>query len=239
LTASTARKSLTASELGIFAELRRNGLSLCRGLAPCLATAEVAHLVGTLISVKGLLPASGIPTVQCLKPRQVGEVGQNQYSGHYGLGAFPLHTDLAHWAVPPRYFLLRCVVGADDVFTHVLPWTRVAESVGVDALRKAVFGVRKHRIGSSGLLRALSRQDGADIFRWDPLFIKPLNHHAQTIASAMLDSPWRNEVVKISLNQPGDTLVVDNWRMLHGRGEVRPQSKTRHIDRAYLSEVFQ
>jgi hypothetical protein len=35
----------------------------------------------------------------------------NTYSGIYGLGQFPFHTDLAHWRYPPHYIMLRCLVG--------------------------------------------------------------------------------------------------------------------------------
>jgi hypothetical protein len=85
----------------------------------------------------------------------------------------------------------------------------------------------------------MSYHDGCALFRWDPIFLTPLNQHAHGLSSAMLDLAWKKELVKILLCQPGDTLIIDNWRMLHGRGEVLPQSTTRRIDRVYLSEVSQ
>jgi len=225
-------------DLDLLAELKRYGFHLCRALAPRMSTIEIAQGLGAVISVKRLLPSSGVPTVQCLRPRHTSEVGRNQYSGYYGLGAFPLHTDLAHWALPPHYFLLRCVAGSNDVFTHVLAWTPILELVGAAALRKAVFGARRRRIGYSGLVRAMSHHDSTVVLRWDPIFLKPLNQHAQVLTNAMRDTAWSKAAVKILLNQPGDTLIVDNWRMLHGRGEVMPHSTGRHIERVYLSEVF-
>ena len=155
------------------------------------------------------------------------------------MGTFPLHTDLAHWALPPRYLLLRCVVGSSDVFTHILSWTPIVKLIGTAVLRKAVLAARRRRIGYSGLVRAMSHYHGTEVLRWDPIFLRPVNHHAQALASAMLDSAWNHDVVKILLDRPGDILIIDNWRILHGRGEVSPQSTARHIDRVYLSEVFQ
>lgn len=236
---STAQTGLAVRGSGLLAELERDGFSLRRGLAPRLSTIKVAEGLGSVIDVAAMLPSSGIPTVQSLKPKNMSEVGRNQYSGHYGLGIFPLHTDLAHWAFPPHYFLLRCIVGSDDVFTHVLPWTPIVDSVGTAVLRKAVFAARRRRIGYSGLVRAMSHHDGTAVLRWDPIFLTPLNQHAQVLASTMLDSVWDSKVVRILLNQPGDTLIIDNWRMLHGRGVVMPRSTARHIDRVYLSEVLQ
>jgi hypothetical protein len=55
----------------------------------------------------------------------------------------------------------------------------------------------------------------------------------------MLDPTWNRAVMKILLNEPGDTVLIDNWRMLHGRSQILAQGKVRHIERVYLSEVFQ
>jgi len=41
------------------------------------------------------------------------------------------------------------------------------------------------------------------------------------------------------LHEPGDTILIDNWQMLHGRSQVSAESTIRHIERVYLSEVFQ
>jgi L-asparagine oxygenase len=199
---------------------------------------EVAHALGTVVNVGGLLPSSGIPTVQCLRPRNTTEVKQNQYSGHYGLSTFPLHTDLAHWALPPPYLLLRCVVGSNDVFTHVLSWTRIVDLVGTAALRKAVFMARSRQIGCSGLVRAMSHHHQTEVLRWDPIFLRPLNQHARALASVMLDPTWNGAAIKILLHQPGDMVLIDNWRMLHGRSQVLAHSTVRRIERVYLSEVF-
>jgi len=233
------QEGLTVQRPDLIAELQRAGFRLYRSLAPHLSTIEVAQALGTEINLEGLLPYSGIPTVQSLRPRNANQVGQNQYSGYFGMGGFPLHTDLAHWALPPHYFVLRCLVGSDDVFTHVLDWTPIVDSVGAPALLKAVFSGRRRRIGYSGLVRAMSHYDGTLVLRWDPIFLTPLNQHAQLFASAMRDSTWNKQVVKILLNQPGDTLIVDNWRVLHGRGAVMPHSVSRQVDRVYLSEIFQ
>jgi hypothetical protein len=149
----------------ILADLRQDGFSFCPRLLAGLATAQVASVLGSLVDVSKFLPGSGIPVVQTLVPCEPNAGGRNQYSGNYGLGEFPLHTDLAHWAVPPRYFMLRCIIGADDVFTHVLPWAPIVERIGLSSLRRSVFTVRKHRLGYSCLVRALSTCNGFDVMR--------------------------------------------------------------------------
>lgn len=218
--------------------VQEEGFVLYKRLATGISTNEVAQTLGTIINVDELLPSAGIPTVQSLRPRNTTEVGQNQYSGHYGLLDFPLHTDLAHWAIPPRYLLLRCLVGTNDVFTNLHSWLPIVELLGKATLQRAVFRARRRRVGYSGLVRVLSHQQQTDIFRWDPLFLRPLNRHAEAVSATMLDPKWNDSATKILLTDPGDSILVDNWRILHGRSPVLGQSKTRHIERVYLSEVF-
>jgi alpha-ketoglutarate-dependent taurine dioxygenase len=40
------------------------------------------------------------------------------------------------------------------------------------------------------------------------------------------------------LTSPGDTLWVDNWRMLHGRSAVTADQADRVIERAYFGELY-
>jgi L-asparagine oxygenase len=124
-------------------ELAEKWSRVWRDRAPSLSSLEVAAAFGRVVDIERVLPGSGIPVVQSLKPRKHEEVSQHQYSGHCGFGAFPLHSDLAHWTFPPRYFLLRCVTGAEDVFTRILPWTAILPSLGECALKRAVSTSRK------------------------------------------------------------------------------------------------
>jgi alpha-ketoglutarate-dependent taurine dioxygenase len=40
--------------------------------------------------------------------------------------------------------------------------------------------------------------------------------------------------LQVVLREPGDTLLLDNWRLLHGRSPVSGDGHTRMVDRAYL-----
>ena len=113
----------------IRADLKRDGFGFYPRLLAELVTTQVANIVGSLANLSQLLPESAIPVVQTLVPREANQFGLNRYSGNYGLAEFPLHSDLAHWAVPPRYFMLRCIVGSNDVFTHVLSWASIVDRI--------------------------------------------------------------------------------------------------------------
>jgi hypothetical protein len=222
---------------GASAELARNGFVIWREVKPGASTMEVSAEIGKVLDIEGLLPGRGIPIVQSLKPRERDTVGHNQYSGHYGLGEFPLHSDLAHWGLPPRYFLLRCIEGARDVFTSILPWTNILPTLGVTALQRAVFAGRRQRFGFCGLVRGLSRYETGSIFRFDPVFLRPLNAPAKELAALLADPKWAKTSTQISLSRPGDAILIDNWHVLHGRSAIPAGSSGRRVERVYLSEV--
>jgi L-asparagine oxygenase len=221
----------------IRADLVRDGFSFQPHFLPELGTRQVAHFVGVVADPSDMLPNSGMCAVQTLVPRERDEVDLNHYSGNYGFREFPLHTDLAHWAVPPHYFILRCLIGSEHVLTNALSWRSITERIDIALLRRAVFTARKHRIGSSGLFRAYSTRNGQDILRWDPLFLRPLNTAAENVASTMINSGWDTSIRRILLRNPSDTLIVDNWRILHGRSAVSDEGTRRQIERVYLMEV--
>jgi L-asparagine oxygenase len=218
--------------------VERDGFVLQEGLVPHVPTLDLAQRLGMVVDIEKLLPSSCIPTVQTLRPRDTTQVKQNRYSGNFGLDRFPLHTDLAHWVLPPRYLLLRCFVGAEDVYTNLLSCVYAEDVVGKAGLHKAVFRSRRRGLGCSGLVRAMSYDHGEKVFRWDPIFLEPVSRYALALSAAMHDPCCSESQISIRLAKPGDTIIVDNWQMLHGRSEVSSPSTTRHIERVYLSEVF-
>jgi alpha-ketoglutarate-dependent taurine dioxygenase len=56
------------------------------------------------------------------------------------------------------------------------------------------------------------------------------------VAKSLTSLPPRNVSMR-TLCQPGDVLVIDNWRALHGRGSVA-SNETRVVERAYLKELI-
>jgi hypothetical protein len=77
-------------------------------------TEQIAKKVGTIANI------FGISTVQSLIPRSRQHASPSSYSGIYGKNSFPLHTDMAHWSVPPHYLMLRCIEPDKSVKTTIL-----------------------------------------------------------------------------------------------------------------------
>ena len=181
----------------------------------------------------------GISTMSTLRPRAASTARGRRYSDIYGLDEFPLHTDLAHWARPPRYVLLRCLVGCADVYTNLLPASVLEYTFGKKALFQAIFCSDKHWTRRFPALLPMVFLDG-DVrgIRWDQHSLKPMNTVAIDIARSLsIKASEHGAIQRPCLSDPGDTLIIDNWRCLHGRSQVPKDGHCREVQRIYLSGV--
>jgi len=176
----------------------------------------------------------GIPLVQVLtsKPREASS--PNLYSGNFGWDMFPLHTDLAHWFVPPRYFMLRCVQGDPRALTALVPWSQALNEISETDIALARFRPRKSVRGRIHLLPFQHELGGTVLHRWDSVFLVPDNDAARRVARVLTGR--QEEGTRHALEKAGDTLIVDNWRVLHGRSAVAADSR-RMIERVYIREI--
>jgi L-asparagine oxygenase len=213
-------------------KLIEDGYALLPGLMPDVSTEVAVASLGEVLTIPGTT------RVQVLRPREKADSPPNIYSGQFGKSDFPMHTDLAHWYVPPRYFVLRCIVGAPEVATRLVDGRNIIEHFGVDALYRTLLQPRRPSNGSRPLLRMLICTGvGEQQFRWDSLFVQPATESSSVTFHAVSDFIDAQVESQIYLTNPGDTLVVDNWRMLHGRTAVPPTAGSRHIERAYMQSL--
>lgn len=74
--------------------------------------------------------------------------------------------------------------------------------------------------------------------RWDSLFLEPINSAAKKAYELFHAHSWgKQDIISTRLTKPGDTLIIDNWRMLHGRSSVPKISMDRNIQRIYLNNI--
>ncbi|MGF6813187.1 L-asparagine oxygenase [Paraburkholderia sp. Clong3] len=214
----------------IAAELVHNGYVLLRRHFPSKATDVVLQEIGEIDAVDGLA------AIQQLTPKKLFEATPNTYSGNFGVGEFPLHTDLAHWAKPPRYLALRCVRGRADVATRLYDGNALIRELGINTLRMTVVQPRRPMRDGMQLLRLLERVEGADglRIRWDSIYIRPSTPTSEKTFEKVINFVSNVKPMEVVLLQPGDTLLIDNWRMLHGRSATPIDAHARHIDRAYM-----
>lgn len=181
----------------------------------------------------------GFSSIQSLTPKSENNATPNTYSGNYGLGEFPFHTDLAHWALPPRYVVLRCEEGVSGVSTRVIDGINVIDSLGEEFLYRSLVTPRRPTQYGYHLLRIVDKknQDNSLVFRWDSLYLRAANKTAATALDKISQLINSYTPLEFFLINRGDTLIVDNWRILHGRSLVCADSMSRNIKRAYLREL--
>jgi len=216
--------------------LDSHGYLFLKAWQPQASTLDLACSIGAVVDLKKIAAAYKLGNVQSLKPRESDESSPHSYSAVYGLGEFPLHTDYAHWGTPPRFLMLRCRAGDRSVTTYLLPWSCVADQAGDIINRAIVVPRRKHPAQSICPLGVRYRKAGQVGFRWDSLFLRPLNQAAESLAD-VVQARASIDRIAIALTDPGDTLIIDNWHMLHGRSEVPQRALDRHIERIYLSSL--
>lgn len=213
----------------ILDEVHARGFAFRAAYSPRLANDALALQVGVPIALGSRCP------VHFLTPAPKEGRPPNSYSGIYGLGTFPLHTDLAHHRVPPRYFMLRCSAPDDSVGTTLVDSAHIIASVGASLLSRALVQPRRLRNGTRPLLRLFD--PALHLFRWDIEFIRPASDAGTEAVSAVSNVLKRQPVTEVRLGRLGDLVVIDNWRMLHGRTAVPPSSHGRRIARVYLESL--
>lgn len=185
---------------------------------------------------KGIAVSISATVVDALEQLEVsprGAKGPNTYGGNYGLDALPFHTDLAHWHRPPRYVLLRSKVGSNVVQTRLIHRQALEPAISGSLMRRAMFSPRRRLEGKMYFLRMLTDR----LFRWDELFLEPKNQAAVEVRQRMLHLLPHLESTNIALDEPGHTLLIDNWHAMHGRSPVPASETARRLERIYLEDT--
>lgn len=212
-------------------ELEARGYVLIKELWVDRETVDAISLLGSIMRLPGTNEK------QVLKPLRCEESTPNTYSGNYGRNEFPLHTDLAHWSIPPRFFALRCITGSPTVATKLLDSQQLFAKFGREKFRTILVQPRKVVAGRRPLLRLFDIVEGGrELFRWDPLFNLPATKVSGFRIFEIAEYMTEMTASNIFLSCPGDTLVIDNWRMLHGRSSIDKNSNNRKIERVYMKE---
>lgn len=213
----------------IAAEVHSSGFAFLPGYACELQSLDVAARLGRIFAPRGARPSLR------LAPQQNGP--PNTYSGNFGFDQFPLHTDLSHWSCPPRYLLLRCIRGSVEVPTHLLHSSLIIAEVGTGTLRRALVKPRRPIRGLRPLIPLLGRADGGYVFRWDELYVVPATERSRRAYNAVRRTLSMIQPSGVTLADPGDTVIIDNWKMLHGRAAAHGGAEKRLLERVYLTEL--
>ena len=175
------------------------------------ATDSVRKIANNLDDIGSIEELPGLRRIQILKPNSLDASEPNSYSGNFGLSEFPLHTDLAHWPIPPRYLALQCVLGSNKITTRLLDSEDISKAVGASKLERTLARPRRPLAGEFPLLTLRSRGsvDTSTLFRWDSIFIKPASSWSRGVFQEVVDAIKGVQAQEVILKNPGDLLVVD------------------------------
>jgi alpha-ketoglutarate-dependent taurine dioxygenase len=151
-----------------------------------------------------------------LEPRSHNFDNRGAWSNIYGAGKFPMHTDFAYEAVPPRFIVLRCVkLNNSNRSTRVFD-TKMLPTHLTRQIAKIPWMIRhKER---RGVIRMIDKgtKKGFEIWRYDPVCMSTyFSKHRRVIER--LEEIFANKAACIQW-QVDWSVIIDNWRCLHGRG---------------------
>ena len=174
------------------------------------------------------------PILDRLIPLSRTQAHPRSMSAIFGEGAFPFHTDLAHYSSPPRFVLLRAAQAAGMVRPTLLQDFQRLPLTSTDHQLLA-HGPFLTRSGPRPFLSAIvDRVPGlpAVVIRYDGCCMTPASSSARTAELLLARKMNELEPVQIDWHR-GRTIVLDNWRVLHARASTQPSSypETRVLQR--------
>jgi alpha-ketoglutarate-dependent taurine dioxygenase len=222
--------SETPERSRIFADVDAHGWSLCN--MACSSETELAEQVKTVAQRLGtIIPGRFRQSVEKVVPQTTDAAYAGSLSSRYGLSALPLHTDTAHWVVPCRYLVIACAaVGPVPAPTNLLDVRRAALAEHeATACRNSVFLIRNARHSFYGSIMESGRQ----FVRIDPGCMSPVSMDGPC-ALHSLSADRHRAILHSHQWSVGDLLIIDNWRVLHGRGNREPTAPGRVLLRATI-----
>lgn len=174
---------------------------------------------------------TGDNAITALTPAPGRQAHPNSLSSRFSCGEFELHTDTAHWAIPCRYILLACVdSGGGGRPTLLLDTKRLPLStVQFELLNTAPVRITNSR--NSFYSTILSR--GRDFVRFDAGCMTAPTITGSMALEVLRRKNWPAQVERFFW-RPGLGLVIDNWRILHGRGLAATEDPRRKLLRVSI-----
>lgn len=173
-------------------------------------------LADTLGQVVRSRPRSDL--IDRLRPARAEATRLPSLSRRYGTGAFPLHTDTAHWLTPARYILVGCLhPGRQRRATLLIQFQSLQFNPQEEVLlRSGVFLVRNGRASCYSTILS----DERPYVRFDPGCMFPATADGHKANRILQERIVASRPTRIDWTQ-GKLVILDNWRLLHGRESAR------------------
>jgi hypothetical protein len=172
----------------------------------------MAFRLGAPVASRG-----GADLCDILTPRQAHTAPPRSLSQRHSIGEFPLHVDTAHWLTPCRYVMLACISpGRANRPTLLLDVRRLPlDARQVSLLRSTPLRVTNGRNSFFSTVLSKTRP----FVRFDPGCMSAVTADGEDALAVLGRSNWPSLVDAVSW-EPGKVLIIDNWRLLHGRASA-------------------
>ncbi|SFI13948.1 P-loop NTPase family protein [Halpernia frigidisoli] len=136
-------------------------------------------------------------------------------SANFGTSDFPYHTDGAYFKIPPKFILLRYTNGISKPTPTILCNLQNINSFDKQILKHSVWKVKSK--DSSFYSSILSEDE--KIFRFDNCIMQPIDmKNDNSTHLEKLISSLPKKIINWEINK---TVIIDNWKYLHTRPEVK------------------
>jgi hypothetical protein len=160
-----------------------------------------------------------------LIPKSENETDYFSLSSVHGLLNFPLHTDGADYLIPPKYVILRALEDT-PTGTIIADSIEIKENKDWNKIENIKWKVKlKNKIFMTNLFND-ELVANKKIFRYNSVIMKCLE---ETNSFQKIISNLPVQTITWKKNK---TLILDNWRVLHGREAIKEiNHKNRIIER--------
>ncbi len=170
--------------------------------------------------------------IQEIQPETTKLSNPNTLSSRYGLSAFPYHTETAYRRTPIHYLILYCQhPGSGDRPTQLIDFSKIQFSMKEEKILKSE--VWKVVQVLRPFLVTIFKPDA--YVRFDMDCMKPVNECHKEAAQIIHSKLSTTDEININW-EANDLLIVDNFRMLHARGQANKPDKDRILKRILVED---
>jgi len=173
-----------------------------------------------------------VDIVQKLVPISKDKAHPYSLSSKHATGVFPLHVDTAHWITPCRYLIFGCLNEGESLRPTILLDFNSLELTmeEKDYLYNSPFIIKNGRNSFYGSILANHRE----FIRYDSGCMTPANGGTCKMEDLLSSKKVQESLTKI-IWESGMILIIDNWRIMHGRGTPMKSGMDRELYRILVS----
>ena len=167
-----------------------------------------------------------------ISPQSRSVASPNTLSSRYGVDSFPFHTDGSHWAIPPQFLALYCSnPGNGNRATYLIDtdsWLLLQKEIDLLISSVWITGFQRPRLCGLAVKNGNRMQ-----IRYDPACVRTYSSSAKRAERIIVEKVGSSIPIVVTWYKR-DLLILDNWRILHARGDAIAEDSDRIIQRVLI-----